>query len=208
MTDQQLRTEMVTLGRSLFDRGYVAGGSGNLSTRIDADTVLTTPTGSCLGRLDPQTLSVVDREGTLLSGSPPSKEIRFHLALYNNDATCGSVVHLHSTWATLLSCRADINPDMAIRPFTPYFVMKIGQIQLIPYYPPGDAGLAEAMAGWAGKRKAFLLQNHGPIVTGKTLAEAVDGMEEFEEAAKLAYLLRNSEVRYLTAAEIAELTRQ
>ena len=113
-------------------------------------------------------LSVVDSNGNTLSGPPPSKEVAFHLALYK-DSACGSVVHLHSTWTTLLSCMEDHNRGGIIRPFTPYFVMKIGTVELIPYYPPGDDALAVELGRWAGKRRAFLLQNHGPVITGKTL---------------------------------------
>jgi len=205
MTERQLRTELVAFGRSLYQRGYAAGGAGNISVRIDDERILATPSGSCLGRLDEGTLSVVDFSGTLISGNPASKEVKFHLALYQGDAGCGSVVHLHSTWTTLLSCRADLDPETVIRPFTPYFVMKIGRVPVIPYYPPGDERIARDLAVWAGQRNAFLLQNHGPVVTGSTLAAAVDLMEEFEETARLDYLLRGSAVRFLSAEEIAHL---
>lgn len=205
MREQALRSELVALGRSLYERGYVAGGSGNISVKVNQGQILATPSGSCLGRLTEETLSLVDTSGQLLSGLPPSKEVRFHLALYQEDSDCGAVVHLHSTWSTLLSCRADLDPDCVIRPFTPYFVMKIGKVEVIPYYPPGDVRLATDLKGWAGKRNAFLLRNHGPVVVGPTLAEAVDLMEEFEETARLDYLLRDSQVRYLSHEEIAQL---
>ncbi len=203
MKEKHLRAELVAVGRSLYERGYAAGGAGNISVRIDDERILATPSGSCLGRLDEETLSVVDFSGTLISGAPASKEVKFHLALYRGDSSCGSVVHLHSTWTTLLSCRADLDPDQVIRPFTPYFVMKIGQVQVIPYYPPGAQDIARDLAAWAGQRNAFLLRNHGPVVIGPSLLEAVDLMEEFEETARLDYLLRGSEVRYLSSEEIS-----
>ncbi len=207
MREQQLRQEMVELSRSLYERGYAAGGAGNISVKVDENTILATPTGSCLGRLHADELSLVDFDGNLLSGKKPSKEVKFHLALYA-DPTCESVVHLHSTWTTLLACREDIDPEEIIRPFTPYFVMKIGKVELIPYYPPGDDALAEELGKWAGKRNAFLLQNHGPVITGPSLASAMDLMEEFEETAKLAYLLRDGKVKYLSDSEIAVLRKK
>ena len=207
MTEQELRIQMVELCSSLYERGYAAGGAGNISVRIDESSILATPTGSCLGRLKVDELSVVDFNGRTISGPAPSKEVRFHLALYENPG-CGSVVHLHSTWTTLLSCRADLDAQEIIRPFTPYFVMKIGKVELIPYYPPGDNALAEELGKWAGKRTAFLLQNHGPVITGKSLPAALDLMEEFEETAKLAYLLRGDPVRYLTLEEVDVLKRK
>ncbi len=207
MKEQELREQMVSLSRSLYERGYAAGGAGNISVRVDENTILATPTGSCLGRLKADELSLVDFKGNLLSGLKPSKEVKFHLALYA-DRACESVVHLHSTWTTLLSCREDIDPDEIIRPFTPYFVMKIGKVELIPYYPPGDDALAVELGKWAGKRNAFLLQNHGPVITGKSLEAAMDLMEEFEETAKLAYLLRGEKVKYLSDQEISHLLKK
>ena len=204
MREQQLREEVVSLGRSLYQRGYAAGGAGNLSVRVDEHHILATPTGSSLGRLRSQDLSLVDTQGTHLSGLKPSKEVRFHLALYA-DSACNAVVHLHSTWTTLLACRADIDPQQIIRPFTPYYVMKLGKVELIPYYPPGDDALTRELGRWAGRRHAFLLQNHGPVITGRSLSAAMDLMEEFEETAKLSYLLQGSSVRYLSEEEIAFL---
>ena len=207
MTEKNLRYEMVECCRSLYDRGFAAGGAGNVSVRFDDNSILATPTGSCLGRLNPDELSRVDSRGKVLSGLPPSKEVGFHLSLYS-DPACNCVIHLHSTWTTLLSCRGDLNKEEAIRPFTPYFVMKIGKAEVIPYYPPGDNSLADELGKWAGKRNAFLLQNHGSVVTGKTLLDTMDLMEEFEETAKLHYLLKNTPVKHLTQQEIDTLTRK
>ncbi|WP_020613045.1 3-oxo-tetronate 4-phosphate decarboxylase [Sediminispirochaeta bajacaliforniensis] len=207
MNEEQLRMEMVRIGKSLFDRGYAVGGAGNISARIDGESILATPSGSSLGRLSAGELSVVDMTGRLLSGLRPSKEIQFHLSLYRGDQECGAVLHLHSTWSTLLACRNDINPDEVIPPFTPYYVMKIGTLPLIPYYPPGDIGIARELEAYAGRYTAFLLQNHGPVVTGKSLFEAGDTMEELEETAKLSYLLEGSKVRYLSSGEIAVLKK-
>ncbi|ADK80381.1 3-oxo-tetronate 4-phosphate decarboxylase [Sediminispirochaeta smaragdinae] len=207
MNEEQLRMEMVRIGKSLFDRGYAVGGAGNISARIDGESIIATPSGSSFGRLSAGELSVVDMTGKLLSGPRPSKEIQFHLSLYRGDQECGAVLHLHSTWSTLLACRNDINPDEVIHPFTPYYVMKIGTLPLIPYYPPGDIGIARELAAYAGRHTAFLLQNHGPVVTGKSLSEAGDTMEELEETAKLSYLLEGSKVRYLSSGEIAALKK-
>lgn len=207
MRENDMRREMVECCKNLYDRGFAAGGAGNVSLRLDENSILATPTGSCLGRLKSDELSVVDFNGKVLSGPRPSKEVGFHLALYK-DPACGSVIHLHSTWTTLLSCRGNLDTGEIIRPFTPYFVMKIGKVELIPYYPPGDNSLAEELAKWAGKRRAFLLQNHGPVITGKTLTETMDLMEEFEETAKLDYLLKDKPVRYLTTQEIELLSKK
>jgi len=205
MNENELRLEFSALGRSLFDRGYASGSAGNMSLRLTDDTILATPSGSCMGRLNPGRLSMVDASGKLVSGDRASKEVKFHLALYQADPKCGAVVHLHSTWATMLSCLEHPDPENIIRPFTPYYVMKIGTLPLIPYYPPGDPRIARDLAAYAGGRNAFLLQNHGPVVCGRSISEAVDLAEELEETARLMLLMKDLPVRYLTEEEIDEL---
>ena len=203
--ETKLREELAALGLSLFERGYAAGSGGNISCLIDEKTLLATPSGSSLGRLDPDELSKVDRKGNLISGRKASKEILFHRALYDAAPDCGAVVHLHSTYATMLSCLKELETGNPIRPFTPYFVMKIRKLMIIPYYPPGDPRIAEELGKRGGEGNGFLLQNHGPVVTAKSLSEAVDLAEELEETAKLFFLMQNSSIRYLTDEEISEL---
>jgi ribulose-5-phosphate 4-epimerase/fuculose-1-phosphate aldolase len=205
MNEADQRKQLVELARSLFDRGYSVGSAGNLSVRLDDQTILATPTGSSFGRLDAGQLSHLTIDGELLGGKPPSKEVKFHLELYRGDDDCKSVVHLHATWTTLLSCRKLEPGEPLFRVMTPYVVMKVGKLELIPYLKPGSPEIADHMRKWAGKRKAFLLANHGSVVTGKSLAEAVDAAEELEETAKLAYLSERMDMRYLTTEEIKEL---
>ncbi|KAB7893384.1 aldolase [Rouxiella badensis] len=205
MNEQQAREEMVRLGASFFQRGYATGSAGNLSVRLDDGNLLATPTGSCLGELDASRLSVVTPEGEWLSGDKPSKEISFHRAIYLNNPACGAIVHLHSLYLTALSCLEGLNKNNCIRPFTPYVVMRVGDVPLVPYYRPGDARLAEDLAKLAPHYKAFLLANHGPVVVGKSLKEAADNTEELEETARLIFTLGDRPIRYLNDAEVAEL---
>jgi ribulose-5-phosphate 4-epimerase/fuculose-1-phosphate aldolase len=202
MSEGEIREEICELGRSIFDRGLTAGSSGNISARLD-DGWLLTPTNSCLGKLDPARLSKLDWEGRLLSGDAGSKEAFLHRAMYETGA--GAVVHLHSTHAAAVSCMSGLDPASCIPPLTPYFVMKIGRLPLIPYHRPGDPKLGDAIRALAGKHSAVLLANHGPVVSAKTLEAAVYAMEELEETAKLFLLLRGHAARPLTDAQIAEL---
>lgn len=205
MTEQALRDTMVMLGASLFQRGYATGGAGNLSALLPDGSLIATPTGSCLGRLSAERLSRVSLMGEHLGGDRPSKEVAFHLALYRNNPECRAVVHLHSTHLTALSCLDGLDPANVIRPFTPYYVMRVGQLPLIPYYKPGDARIAEELGQRAQDGKAFLLANHGPVVVGRDLVDAVNNMEELEETARLALLLHGQPIRYLNEQEIDEL---
>lgn len=205
MTEIEMRQTMVQLGLSLFERGYATGSAGNLSTILADGHILATPTGSCLGRLKAEHLSLVSQEGVHLRGDPPSKELPFHLTLYQNNPACRAVVHLHSTYLTALSCLTDLDPNNVIHPFTPYYVMRIGHLPLIPYYKPGDPRIVQELNHRAKDANAFLLANHGPVVTGKHLIDAVHNMEELEETARLMLLLADRPIRYLSESEIQEL---
>ncbi|NAZ45514.1 aldolase [Vibrio toranzoniae] len=205
MSEQQLREQMVTLARSMFERGYATGGAGNLSLKLPNGYFLATPTGSSFGRLVAEELSVVDINGNHISGKKPSKEAEFHLAIYRNNPVCNAIVHLHSTYLTALSCLEGLDRNNAIKAFTPYFVMRIGELPVIPYLRPGDPQIAEELAKRAGDYRAFLLANHGPVVTGTDFVDAVDNAEELEETAKLAFLLKGNDIRYLTDEEVMDL---
>jgi ribulose-5-phosphate 4-epimerase/fuculose-1-phosphate aldolase len=198
------REQIVEFGRSLFERGLSAGSSGNLSVRLD-DGWLLTPTNASLGRLDPARLSKLDWEGRLVGGEPPSKEAFLHRAMYRQRGAAGAIVHLHSTHSAAVSCMCGLNHDDCIPPLTPYFVMKIGRLPLVPYHRPGDPALAGAIGALAHRHSAVLLANHGPVVSGATLAAAVHAAEELEETAKLFLLLRDVPTRPLDATQIDEL---
>lgn len=204
MSEAKLREQVCVLGKSMFDRGLTVGSSGNISVRTD-DGWLMTPTNSCLGFLDPARLSKVDERGNLISGDKPTKESFLHLAVYAKRPTAGAIVHLHSTHSVAVSCLADVDPVQPIPPITAYYVMKIGDLVLLPYYAPGDMSLANAVGEVAAKHHAILLANHGPVVAGKDLESAVYATEELEETAKLFLLLRGNRLRLLTPEQVAEL---
>ncbi|MGY9045700.1 hypothetical protein P775_01050 [Puniceibacterium antarcticum] len=207
MNDHSRAERMVFLCKSLFDRGYSVGGAGNVSVRRDEGGFIVTPTGSSLGRLSVDDLAVVGADGTPTPGPKPSKEFSFHRALYEVRPEAKAIVHLHSTYLTALSCLEDLPRDNAIRPFTPYYVMRIGHMPVIPYYRPGasEIGRDLAQAAEQSKAQAFLLASHGVVVLGRDIDDAVNNAEELEETAKLLFVLRQEKVHYLTEAEISEL---
>ena len=204
MTESQLREQLVLFGQSLYARGYAHGSSGNLSARLP-DGLLVTPTNSCLGRLDPARISKLDRGGKHVDGDKPSKEGFLHLAMYEERGDAQAIVHLHCTHCVAVSCLRHADPSNVLPPITAYHVMRIGRLPLVPYYRPGDRGLAEAVREKARKHHAVLLANHGPVVAGKSLEDAVYNAEEMEETAKLFLLLSGRETRTLDAAQIADL---
>ena len=203
--EDKIREEICRIAASLFERGLTPGSSGNISVRLPDGGTLMTPTGSSLGRLDPARLSRLDAAGALLAGDKPTKESFLHRAMYEERSGAGAVVHLHSTHAVAVSCLADLDPADALPPITAYYVMRVGALPLVPYYRPGDLGLADAVRALAGRHHAVLLANHGPVVAGTSLSAAADAIEELEETAKLHLLLRSCHVRHLTAEQVREL---
>lgn len=203
--EAKLREEICAIAKSMFDRGLTCGASGNISARLSDGTLLMTPTGSSLGFLDPARISHLDARMTLLSGDPPTKEIPLHAAFYETRTGTGAVVHLHSTYSVALSMLPDTDPDDVLPRLTPYSLMRLGRVKLLPFFLPGDAAMGDAVRSLAGKRAAVLLANHGPVVAGKDLWAAVHAMEELEETAKLALLTRGANPRLLADAEVRAL---
>ncbi len=204
MSETAQREAIARLARSMFERGLTFGSSGNISVRLE-DGWLMTPTGTSMGDLDPARLSRLDADGRLVSGDAPTKENFLHLAMYGQRPSAGAVVHLHSTHSVAVSCLADIDPANVLPPITAYYVMKIGVLPLVPYYPPGDLDLARAVREMASAHHAVLLANHGPVVAGTSLEDAVYATEELEETARLFLMLRSMNTRFLTPGQIAAL---
>jgi 3-dehydro-4-phosphotetronate decarboxylase len=204
VNETKLREEICYFGKSLFDRGLSFGSAGNISARLENGWLMT-PTNSCLGRLDPALLSKVNERGDLVSGDKPTKEAFLHLSMYAERPSAGAIVHLHSTHAVAVSVLADLDPLDPIPPITAYYVMKIGKLALLPFYPPGDPTLANAVREVAGRHHAVLLANHGPVIAGKDLESSVYAIEELEETAKLYLILRGHKTSLLSPNQVAQL---
>lgn len=200
-----LREQMCLLAKSMFDRGLTGGSTGNISARTPDGGLLVSPTGTSFGRLDPARLSHFDATGRLIDGDPPTKEMPLHTAFYDTRSAAGAVVHLHSCHAVALSMMPDIDPDNFLPPLTPYAIMKLGKVKLLPFFRPGDLAMGAAVRGLAGKRTAVMLANHGPVVAGKDIEAACHAIEELEDTARLAMLLRGLPARMLSDAQITDL---
>jgi ribulose-5-phosphate 4-epimerase/fuculose-1-phosphate aldolase len=205
MEEAAARALLADLAASLFARGFSVGSAGNISMRLD-DGFLITPTNSSLGRLEPARISRLDGDFRHVGGDRPSKEVFMHRAFYRARREAGAVVHLHSTHATAVACLPDVDAGNPIPPLTPYFVMRVGRrMPVVPYYRPGDPAMEPAIHAAAQDARAVLLANHGPVVSGASLTDAVYAAEELEEAAKLFLLLRGTTPRLLTPAQISDL---
>ena len=204
----RLREDICVLAKSLFDRGLTCGSSGNISARLSDGSILVTPTGRAMGFIDPAQISHLDADFNLMSGDPPTKETPLHSAFYETRTGTGAVVHLHSTHSVALSMLPDTDPDNVLPTLTPYSIMRVGKVKLLPFFIPGDPAMGDAVRSLAGKRAAVLLANHGPVVAGKDLWATIFAMEELEETAKLALLTRGLNPRALDEAAIKAVVRK
>lgn len=204
-TDSRLREQICTLAKSMFDRGLTGGSTGNISARTSDGGLLVSPTGTSFGRLDPARLSLFDSTGMLISGDQPTKEMPLHSAFYETREATGAVVHLHSCHSVALSLMPDANADNFLPPITPYSVMKLGKVKMLPFFRPGDERLGEALRDLGGARSAVMLANHGPVVAGQTVTAACDAIEELEATARLALLTRGIGVNMLSDYQIKDI---
>ncbi len=210
MDEEALRHEICRVGRSLFERGYVHATAGNISARL-GDGYLITPTDACLGFLEPGRLAKVDGTGNALGGDRPSKTLALHRRIYGADASTRCVIHTHSTHLVALTLEGVWTPEDIVPPITPYYVMKVGHVPLIPYHRPGDAAVgdlvAEAIARFAARGapiRAVMLDRLGPNVWHESPTSAMAVLEELEETARL-WLLGRRAAKPLAEPHIEEL---
>jgi ribulose-5-phosphate 4-epimerase/fuculose-1-phosphate aldolase len=201
-SEADLRHDICTWGRSLFERGLSPGSSGNLSVRIGA-FALATPTGSCLGQLEPEQLTKLGLDGELLSGPMPTKEWPLHREIYLARPDATAVVHLHSSYATALSCIEPLQESDVLARLTPYPLMQFGRVPRTPYAAPGSDELARHVADAARQSSAIIMANHGSVVAASSLRAAVFAAEELEEAAKLFFLTAGHGAQRLSDADAA-----
>ena len=206
-----LRAEIVRVGASLFQRGYVHSTAGNISMRLNTPQgggFLITPTDACLGFLDPTQLAWVSHAGTQRSGERASKTLALHRRIYDAAPEAHCVLHTHATHLVALTLQGVWRADDILPPLTPYQVMKVGHVPLIAYRRPGDPVVADAVAAHiaAASRplRAVILERLGPTVWHSSPAAAMALLEELEETARL-WLLSGRAATPLTEAQIDEL---
>ena len=212
------REEICRVGRSLFERGYVHATAGNISMRLE-NGFLITPTDACLGFLDPNDLAHLDANGVQLSGARASKTLALHRRIYSAAHTLSPatscVIHSHSTHLVALSLQnktlsTALGPEL-LAPITPYFVMKVGHVPLIPYHKPGDVASADAVENAIRRYAerglplhAVMLSRLGPNVWHDSPAQAMATLEELEETARLSLLTPNSPLEENSIEELRQ----
>lgn len=218
LTESQARDEICRVGASLFSRGYVHATAGNISVRLE-DGYLITPTDACMGALDPAHLTKLDLQLQHVSGDIASKTIALHASIYATarqfDTKTACVIHTHSSYCVAqslatLTQQSELLAEL-LPAITPYFVMKVGHVPLVPYHRPGDPQVAQIVAdaiaqyGQAGKPiRAVMLSRLGPNVWHDSPAQAMAVLEELEETAKLMHLTKHA-IEPLSDTQLQEL---
>lgn len=202
--DSKSREAICEMGRLLYQRGLVHGATGNISVRLTDGGWLVTPTNCCLGTVTPDDVSLMDDSNVQVGGRPASKEAFLHECVYDARPDATAVIHTHSTHSVAVSC-LERSEGPVIEPLTAYYVMRVGDLAVAPYYRPGDKRLALAVREIAMKHAAILLANHGPVLAGRDLNTALYALEELEETARLSLLLHGRRAQSLTTQQIAEL---
>ena len=203
MTDT--RADLVAWGHRLAALGLSPGSSGNISGRV-GDNIVISSTGSFLGTLRVSELSVIDAAGQHIEGPAPSKEAPFHAAFYRRFPETRAVVHLHAPHSVVRASMTPWSPTSALPPVSPYLVMRVGQVPMVPYFAPGSAEIGAEILATSMRFTAVLLANHGLICGGRSVAEACERALEVEEASRVLNIAGNAPLRILSRVQVAELT--
>jgi L-fuculose-phosphate aldolase len=183
MTEQQHREEIVQFGKMLHERGYVAATDGNLSVRLNRNTVLCTPTCMSKGMMSPEDLVIVDMNGRKVAGERAcSSEVAMHLLIYRLRPDVNGIVHAHPTTATGYAA-AGMQMNEAL---ISEVVLSLGTIPLARYGTPGTPELTDALEPLIPDHDAIIMANHGVVTYGDTLLRAYMNMETVEHFAKIS----------------------
>lgn len=186
-SEQQLRADIVEVGRRMYARGYTASNDGNISARLDERRLLMTPKSVCKGFMTPEMLCITDLEGKKLAGErDPSSEMQMHLEVYRQRPDAGAVVHAHPPTATGFAV-AGIPLDRAV---LAEVVTTLGSVPIAEYATPSTRELPEAVRKYVKAHDGMLLANHGALTLGSDVFAAYFKMETIEHFANISLVAR------------------
>jgi L-fuculose-phosphate aldolase len=188
MSDElTVRAEMVEIGRRMYEKDLVAATDGNLSVRLDPNTILITPTGSCLGFLKPAELAIIDLEGKSQSNTiKPTSEYRLHLEVYRQRKDVTAIVHGHPPICTAFTVAGE-ELNLCV---LPEVVFTLGAIPTIPYGTPTTDEPPRVIREYIGRCDAMILDRHGTLTVGESLTGAYYKLEKIEHTAKVILTAR------------------
>lgn len=185
--EARLRRDLVEICRRLHARDLIGAAEGNVSARLPGGELLVTPSGANKAALSPGDLVVVDAAGRVVRGAGrASTEIRMHLAAYAARPDAGAIVHAHPITAIALTVAGVPPPDDLV----PEAAVTLGPIAVAPFATPGTDEVPASLAPLLARHDVVLLERHGALALGRTLAEAFDRMETLERVARVALVAR------------------
>jgi L-fuculose-phosphate aldolase len=186
-TEDALRAELVSVCRKLAALDLVGAAEGNVSCRLAADELLVTPSGARKGDLGPDDLVVVGLDGALRRGrGRASTELAMHLAVFAARPDVQAVVHAHPLTAIAMTVAGAPPPNDLV----PEASVVLGQVAVAPYATPGTDEVPRSLTPLLAGRHVILLERHGAIALGASLAQALDRMETLERVARIALAAR------------------
>jgi L-fuculose-phosphate aldolase len=186
MDESQARKQIVEIGKLMYERSYVVSSDGNISVRLDENTILATPTMTCKGRMTEDSLALTDMEGKPLSDNRASSELAMHLLIYKERPDVKAVCHAHPPHGTAFAV-AGLAID---KPILSEVILTLGCVPLTGYGTPSTSELTEAMKPYVTHHNALLMANHGAVAYGDSLWQAFDRLETLEHTAKIAILAK------------------
>lgn len=204
LSDEEAKNTIIEIGKRMYQKGFVAANDGNISCKVNEDTIWTTPTGVSKGYMTPDMLVKMKLNGEVLEGTnKPSSEVKMHIRVYQENPMVNAVTHAHPLVATSFAI-AGICLDKAILPEA---VVQLGTVPIATYATPGTQGIPDSIAPYCNSHNAVLLANHGAISWGKNLLEAYYRMESLEYYATILMYTGNiiGRANVLTNKQIEEL---
>jgi L-fuculose-phosphate aldolase len=199
--EEQIRAEIVEVGRRLYSSGFVASNDGNISARLDDHRLMTTPKSVSKGFMSPDMMVIVDYEGRKLAGDrDASSELPMHLEIYRQRPDVNAVVHAHPPTATGFAV-AGIPLTRAV---LAEVVTTLGSIPIAEYGTPSTAELPEAVRKYIKAHDGMLLANHGAVTCGASVFNAHFKMETIEHFAKISLVARLLGREHLLSREEVE----
>ena len=181
--EEQARKIICEIGKRVYSKGFVAANDGNLSCRIDNDTIIVTPTGVSKGFMKPEDMVKMHLDGTIDGDNKPSSEVKMHIRAYKENKDINGIVHVHppiSTGFSLLGIDID-------KPVVAEGILVTGNIPIAKYAEPGTEEVPSSIAPFLKDYNGALLERHGAITWGKDLVQAEYRMEAIEHQMKIYF---------------------
>ena len=178
----RLRSDLIQVNQILAEQGLIRSSDGNISVRLNRNFILITPSGVYKRSMSPEDLIVIDMDGRVdaaKTGSYPTTEMRMHLEAHRQRPDIQAVIHAHPPFSTALTIAGKPFPVEYI----PEVLIGLGDIPTAAYATPGTQEMADSIHELILSHNCILLSHHGSLTVGRTLEEALVGVERMEHAA-------------------------